>query len=488
MCRSVGTLFLFSLALLASFFLPSSPLAAQGVSVLNAGWEGTDYVIRFSDSLQYTVDLAASDSMLVLNFSRPVRVNEGMVAGPNGISAGFSRNAGDSMAVLTVRGQNRIEYSTLWRPYSHRLIVHTFDSDSLESQYAANRYHLGLLALEQGLEEQGRSYLSSALAFDNGQIARRASSVLGVMYARRGMDSLAGLYLNAPYDADDFMARAQIRRRAGDMEGAKQDEEMFRSKIEDAGERIGTFAENRQPPAAGTSDGDMREARPPIAKIFDDWRGILLVGIAAVLIIALAVWFSRRPVRPDGSASHDHSSAPPVHPAPAAPPAAPVPPQAVAERQAGVETPPATVPDPHVSAMHSPGISAPATSTHDVMPPKEDAGQLPKPDALPDDASEADVYRARAEAAGTEPTPQPTNVTTGRDSSRRGSAQADQLRQRMEAARSGVSQAPAVKPSAVQESAEHESTITEARRLNVSRDYVELRNRISELRKRIDEA
>lgn len=486
MCRSAGKLFLFSLALLASVSLPSSLLTAQGVSVLNAGWEGADYVIRFSDSLDYTVDLAASDSMLVLNFSRPVQVNEGMVAGPNGIAAGFSRNAGDSMVVLTVRGQNRIEYSTLWRPYSHRLIVHTFDSDSLESQYAANRYHLGLLALEQGLEEQGRSYMSSALAFDNGEIARRASSVLGVMYARQGLDSLAGIYLNAPYDADDFMARAQVRRRAGDMEGAKQDEETFRSKIEDTGERIGTFAENRTPPAAGPADDDMREGRPPIAKIFDDWRGILLVGIAALLIIALAVWFSRRPVRPDTTASQDH---PPAHPpAPTAPPAAPLPPQAVAERQAGSQTPAETIPEPQVSVMHSPEISAPATSTHDVIPPKEEAGQLPKPDALPDDASEVDVYRARAEAAGTEPQPQPTNVTTGRDSSRRGSAQADQLRQRMEAARSGVSQAPAAKPSAVQESVEHESTITEARRLNVSRDYVELRNRISELRKRIDES
>lgn len=512
MCRNAVRIVLSQIAAIALLFCCASPAGAQQVSVLNAGWEGTDYVIRFSDSLTYTVDLAASDSMLVLNFSRPITVEEGNTTGPNGAIAAFSRNPGDSMVTLTVRKQNRVEYSTLWRPYSHRLIVHTFNSDSLESQYAANQYHLGLLALEQGLQEQGRSYLSSALAFDNGEVARRASSILGVMYAREGMDSLAARYLTAPFDADDFMARAELKRRAGDSAGAKKDEEAFRQKMGEMGDSMEEFVDSKQAAAENVPATDDSN-RPPIAKIFDDWRGILLVAIAALLIIVLAFWFSRRPVAKVGTESqktvhHDHHSHHHTHQPPqvsqeratepvqtpviATPPS---PPPVATEPIAPVRTEqavqPEAAPEAVISATHSPEITTPPQQPlHDVVEQKrtEENAQLPQPNALPDHADGAEVYQTHAEATAIEPEGEKKEPTPSTNASRRGSAQADQLRQRMEAARSNTSQAPTVKPAAAIEQTEHESTITEARRLNVSRDYVELRNRIADLRKRIEES
>lgn len=496
MYRNARHLFIALIATVAAF-LPSALLNAKEVTVLSASWEGNDYVVRFSDSLSYTVDLAASDSMLVLHFSRPVALMEGEAKGPNGVSAAFSRNPGDSMVVLTVRGRNRIEYSTLWRPYSHRLIVHTFDSDSLVSNYAAQQYHLGLLALEQNLPDQARGYLSSALAFDNGEIARRASSVLGVMYAREGKDSLALLYLNAPFDADDYMARAEVNRRSGQVDAAARDEEMFGEKMADLDDVARAPYEDAGPPEERNAD---EGRRPPIARIFDDWRGIVLVAIAAILIIWLAVWFSRRPVPPQGSQDHephrrDHPPAPPREEAPrtgttgpppttastiAAPPApvrpAPPAPTTVSKEH---EERSSAAPDPIISSLHAPEIiPSPQRDEKKETAPPSGTIQLPQPDALPDQASETEVKKMDREAErASEPEP-----------AARVSTQAEQLRRRMEAATSVASMGSTTAQGAHTGQAEHESTVTEARRLNVSRDYVELRNRIAELRRRIEES
>ncbi len=466
----------FALTLLVLSVLLTASASAQGISIVSAGWQGNDFVIQFSDSISGNIDDAASDSSVVIvNFSQPIIAGEKQYDGPNGIVAALSRNAGDSIAVLTVRGTTRIGYSTLWRPYSHRLIVHTFNWDSLA--YAPEQYHLGLLALEKKESlPQAKKYLSGATAFGD----RRAASVLGVLYEREGEDSLATLYLKAPLDADDYMARANVNRRAGDVEAAERDEEHYQRKLAASG-TLGTTA---QP--ASTADESKSETgeKTSLSNLFDDGTGIALVILAALLIILLAVWFSRRPAKPAGQSTTESAAGPP--PVPTHGSTIPSETQtttaveAPAEEEVHATATTGTPPQPETqspitSSMQTPAIAPPietesaeaapssATPATDEVP---ESVQLPQPDALP-----------------IEPEVQAPEVT------KRKSSQAEQLLQRMEKAQSRETQTPTTKsPSPSSTDDDDESTLTEARRLHVSRDYVELRNRIAELRRRIDES
>ena len=219
--------------------------------------------------------------------------------------------------------------------------------------------------------------------------------------------------------------------------------------------------------------------RPPIAKIFNDWRGVVIVGIAAFLIILLAVWFSKRPVPPTESESADAPHG--QHPAPGSA----QPGRTSSPVGSGGITPvaPESAPDPVKSSLHAPEIALPSERNSTARPepvpssPEESSEtaeeniRLPQPDALPNQADEAEISSlAEEEKTIAEPV--------------RRSGQAEELRQRMEAAQSIAAE----RRTSTAMHSEPESTVTEARRLNVSRDYVELRNRIAELRRKIEKS
>lgn len=457
---------------LLSAFLAVTAANAQQVGIADANWQGNDFVIRFDDSLTGNIDYAASDSMqMVVNLSRPVVSDAKQFAGPNGLVAALTRNGKDSIAVLTVRGQSRIGYSFLWRPYSHRLIIHTFNWDSLA--YAPEQYHKGLLALEQpeGLAE-AKEYLSGANVFGD----RRAASVLGVLYEREGEDSLAALYLSAPLDADDYMARAHLSSRAGDAEAATRNQEHFERKL---GEQSDLSLPAGQPSRRSTDPPAQDETgKTSLSELFDDWRGIALVVLAALFIVVLAVWFSRRPSELSQKPLDETSPPPPpTHgitesesaATPATEPVAA--PATEAEPATATEEPGQEISSPLTSSMQTPEIAPVAESIQEepIAPvTKPDEVELPRPDAFP------------AKQEMTSAVEEPSETTEG---SRRQSSQAEQLRQRMAHAQSGETQSTVAKNHETSPAGDDESTLNEARRLHVSRDYVELRNRISELKK-----
>ncbi|MCE2502802.1 MAG: hypothetical protein J4G05_01900 [Chlorobi bacterium] len=422
--------------LLLIVLISSVTALSQGVQVKDTLWIGNDFIIQLSDSVGYEVDLTKSDSStLVIRFFSSLESDEGVITSPDGIKTSLSRDGSDGIRILRIQKNGRLGYSTLWRPYSNRLVVHTFVWDELNR--AETDYHRGLLSLEQGLPELAKEQLSAARATskDSSASARRAASILGILYAREGKDSLAMIYLKAPLGPDDYMARAEVRRRAGDDEEATKDEQMFQSKVNSDFSIADSPTETNR-----STDTDVAGTERELSEMLKSWRGILLIALAAIVIISLATWFTRKPEKT--------SSETPTTGPPETLEAVPSSVGTETEEEIGQAV------DPRASSLVAPEI---VIDTEELIEVEEPSTTASEPHAQTRDPE-----------------------------TQRSSRQADQLRQRMEAATANAQEPEDSSGQKEMSGPNNETTISEARKLNVSRDYVELRNRIAELRHRID--
>ncbi len=461
-------------SLIASVVLLSA--AAVAGDAIDLKWEKDDVLLRFSDSLRYTVDLAASDSsQLVLRISNarlPRSADQGGISlmGPGEREAILTQSGPDELR-LTVRAPSRLGYASVWRPYSNTLVVHTFNWDRLE--YAQEEYYKGLLAFEQGLEAQGLEILRIAYATGD----PRAASVLGVYHARRGEYALASQYLSKPLTADDYAALAAMQAKGGDSTGAARNQDASREML--AGQDTAWKRSN----AIARRNDTVQQVNNDFWNLADpsNRQWIYFIGglVALLLLIVLAIWISRRSSRrPVQEPAATDRTAPPtrretiertveareVRPVPAEPHREPAPPVQTVPEAIVVETPappPAVVPEPIRTEVPPPAVETPTvevTPVEKVVP----ATDLPKPVA----AEEAIDVKSRPAEGTPEPSarrPLPT--------------QAAELRRKIEAMRAVPAPPPAPQKKPAPSS---ESTISEARRLQLSRDSVELRRRLQQ--------
>ncbi len=458
------------------WLLLMSAAALQATEVTGAAWNGSDFIVAFSDSAGYAVDLTQSDSsQMVIHFpgaARGAGVPSAAIGGPNGRRAAIT--PADGGLRLTIAGSGRLGYSTLWRPYSHRLVIHTFAWDSLP--YQEQQYQKGLLALEEGLRDRALELLGVAYATGD----RRAGSVLGVQYARDGKDSLAIHYLGNPVDADDYLALADVYRRSGDSAAARTSEVNGRKLMAASLDTEGAVP---TPVPARPDTGETANAGTMLdSKGVDDWRYVAFGTGALVLLLGLVIWavgrsVARRsaaapkpePSRPQPSGSRPATITAPVAASPATGTPVAQPQPSVAERaEPAATTPPPAVPPATITA---PVVSEPVASEERASTPvaqesssrKADSDAVKTSEEKPAPEPKAPpVVEARVEHPVAEPmhgaSPEPeTPIPT----------QLVEVRQKIQSQRKDM---PA--PS--------ESTVAAARRLHVSRDNVELRRKMAD--------
>ncbi len=487
--------------LLALILLCTSNAAAATID--DAHWNGNDFVLDFSGDIIYEVDLSQTDTSHVVVRVSNVRPDERIatarrIDGPDGRTAILTGH--DQEVLVRLVAPHRIGFSTLWKPYTDRLVIYTFQWDSLD--YSQQQYHSGLLALEQGFGETAEELLKVAAATGD----PHAAGVLGSYYAREGKEDLARHYLSNPVDAEDFMALAQIERRAGNDKAAEANEKKAAERIE---------AERRSALAAGTGLIDssaVADAGSGRAARIEPWVYFVVGGaLLALLAIGAIFMFAGRPSKPVAAAG----TRTPMSRAPSEMPAvgtvAADRPESIpesSEESAVTAGEPAVVEEPgpdfrvippgdaaetqeseaeeeYIPAHHVPHVTTVEElhlSDADVEPAATETRLRP-----PAVAEEPTIARElRAEEAALEsqretteapvPTLEPSEVErwieTAEEAtaSERIPAQAAELRRRIQSVRRDRP-APA------------EATITAARRLKVSRDNVELRRLIEESRR-----
>ena len=433
--------------------------AQQGVELLSMDWHGPNLVLRFSDSLDFRTDMAESDSNLTLRFTEPVELGGKMRASRGDLVARFDEDG----STFRLEGDERVGYSMLWGPWSHTLVIYTFDWDSLS--FAEEQFHLGLLAAEQGLPNIATEYLTTARGADTGLVARRSEGVLGLLYAQSGEDSLAALYLADPRDADAWGARSAYLRRTGDTAAASEAERRMAA----AGEVIPGLAD-ADPDTPSRPTDEVADADRP-DEVLTSWQGIALLIVAGLLILVIATLFARRPPkaeareeRPEGSHTpavlpvtelSDDRSPPPSAPEPELEVSTPPPAPEEAERIIAEET-----------------TKGKGTSIHEIFSPAADSDTTRSPlEGLEEDHDTEEEISAP-------PPPAPPRPAASR--------QAEALRRRVqgEPAEEGAAEVSKPTPESVPTpDDESESIISRARRMNVSRDYIELRRRLEKMRK-----
>ncbi|MBS1912356.1 MAG: hypothetical protein JST22_10250 [Bacteroidetes bacterium] len=515
--------------------------AARAVTVEQFNWNGNDLYVRFSDDITRTVDLAESDtSQMVIRLAASGLGSDPSVPatalqGPNGRQAVLSMAAPNELR-LTVRSNSGLGYASLWRPYSHTLVVHTFNWKDL--QYAQEQYVKGLLAFEQGMDQTGVELLE--LARSTGD--NRASSVLGIYFARTGKYRQAAEYLSAPLNADDYGALADVQRHEGDSAGAAASMAHYSAMLQSGTPAAAPAPQPRSEPAAGTARpgntvGGAPEREPDYnngLESNDDVRAsmsrrwIYVAGgvVLLLLLTGLMVMQSRRSSRRQEPPGFEPIGEPPFVNVPARPVPPPVPDSTVVVEEAVVveQMEPASAPvtsaqaepahaepagatlsqadaAPHAEASHAGPAHVEPVSTEPVA--HEPAGEhvivervvverivaepiAPEPVAV--EAVEVEPVAeepARAEYAE-EPAihearvVQERAVETPADAARRSmQTQAADLRRRIEEMRAATEAEPETH---VPPSQPGESTIAEARRLKLSRDSVELRRRLESAR------
>ena len=469
----------FSTATLALLLLPllwvETPAQNEPVDLVSMSWHGKNLVLSFSDQVSYEHDLAESDSSLALIFSTPINLKGEAETSHNGLRARFDAENG----TFTLQGDQRIGYSTLWGPYSNALVIYTFDWDDLD--HGEEQFHLGLIAMERGFPDLAGEYLTTARGVDTGITARRAESVLGVLYERQGSDSLASLYLGDPVDADGWGARASLLRRAGDTAAAASAEK--------------ELAESRLNAVPGLADADAADEEVERAdspsSLLSENRGIGLLIVAGILIIVIATMFARRPPEVEAQKraeglDHDH------HHHHGVAPSAPESDQAESVEKPEQSTPPPSPKEAEriVARSSLDHIYSPSVETKEPAAPQETTTEETVETSTEPPAESIDLPQ-KEEVDLIPPAPP---VTGGPPSSR----QADELRAKVESERaetSDKSETVESAPSVEEESEEQtpatseptptpaenpdESTIERARRMGLSRDHVELRERLS---------
>lgn len=452
LCRRplAGLLPLFLLSLLVAS--APSDLAAQGPRLLSMNWHGPNLVLKFSDSVAFTTDPVESDSGLTLRFDTPVEIAGAGEAANGPVIGRFNRRG----TTFRLEGNARVGYSMLWGPYSNSLVIYTFDWDELS--FAEKQFHLGLTALEQGLPNVSAEYLSTARNADTGVVAKRAAGVLGLVYERTGQDSLAALYLGDPQDQDMWGARSSILRRSGDTAAAAAAERQMAAATDALPGLAGADAEPTDAVETSTTDpGDF----------LSGWPGIALLVVAGLLILVIATMFARRPPKQPTES---------VAPAPHAP--------ETTETPTTTTAPPVT-PVPTGSHHDDPDIDDPDIEHSTPPPSPEEAEEIIEKEVKGKSSSIAQIYsppsdrtdkgaealrgleeEQRGPAAGTEPTA-------------RGSRQADALRQMVRDEKTADPKAETpTEPPADEAETDEQDVIAKARKMNVSRDHVELKNRL----------
>jgi hypothetical protein len=477
--------------------------SASATDLLDASWKGEDVILRFSDSASYTIDLAESDSsQLVIRFHNltlvsPVDAQGTNMRGPDGRRALLTQPAPNE-ARLTVLGRGRLGYASLWRPYSHTLVVHTFDWAKLD--YPAEQYYKALLALEQGLDAAGIEMLKQA--HTTGE--PRAASVLGVYYARHGNTALARQYLTNPVDADDNAALAAIAGKSGDNATAQANREQFDQKTarRDTAWQSGGTIDPPRPMAWNEGEGLERARRMERMKWIYMGGGVLLLLLIIWIVVAMARRSSKKkvivPPAPAKPQFEQVRRAPePTAPAPVAAekPTAPAP---VVEEPVPivvVEEPAPIVEEELPGAITQEGPVEEGPATVVVEPPAEVIAEPAAPvaagtparvieaeTAAPVAPAEPEERAPTIETPATPPVAEaaPAEAKTAETKAGRPvPTQAAELRRKLEAMReAATAQAP---PQPIQTPpTTNKQTITEARRLKLSRDSVELRRRLDE--------
>ncbi len=510
---SVLVVFLLTALLVNSQSALAEPKSTE---LTDAYWNGNDFLLRFADSASTSVDLVASDSSEFVIRMQGVTVSDSLLnaifTGPGERKAAMTR-IGSNAVRLTITAPTRFGYSTIWRPFSHTLWVHTFNWQGLE--YAQEQYHKGLLALDQKLEEQALEYLEVADSFGE----RRARSVLGIYHAQHGNDSTALEYLKSPLGADDYAARALVRNRMNDTTNAAEDTGNFQRLL--AENRIAAPADVSSPTANSTDSTVPAETAGTTASESDwsditDWRSVGLIVLGLCLFVGLVIWLSSRNPRPKAPATplveravRSTSSSPsetdvpvtkvvdtPAHNPVVSPAAESVGVPSTEQEHQNISENPADE-----EPLHAPSVmSPPLVHSHEERDQAEEAGkteddkdntalenqELPEPDTEPvqDDAI-APVETREDEDIEAEP-PALKEDEVSDQTEQRGSVQGDELRKKMEDARRTGESAPATKDTSISQAQGESSTISEARRLQVSRGYVELRDRISALREQLE--
>jgi hypothetical protein len=480
--------------------------SASATDLLDASWKGEDVILRFSDSASYTIDLAESDSsQLVIRFhnltlAAPVDAQGTNMRGPNGLRALLTQPSPNE-ARLTVLGRGRLGYASLWRPYSHTLVIHTFDWTTLD--YPTEQYYKGLLALEQGLDAAGIEMLKQA--HTTGE--PRAASALGVYYARHGNTTMARQYLANPVDADDNAALAAIAGRSGDNATAQANQEQFDQKTarRDTAWQGGGTIDPPRPMAWNEGDGLERKQRMERMKWIYMGGGVLLLLIIIWIVVAMARRSSKKsvivPPAPAKPQFEQVRRTPePTPPVPVAadrpnPPAPVVADKPTAPAPVAVEEPAPIVEEelPVAITQESPVEEVPATVV--VEPPAMVVVEPPAPviaeapaqvieaePAAPMAAAEPEETAPAIETLATPPAAEAPPAEAGPAETKAGRlvpTQAAELRRKLEAMReAATAQAP---PQPIQTPpTTNKQTITEARRLKLSRDSVELRRRLDE--------
>lgn len=458
--------------------------SAFATDIADVRWEGEDLLVRFADSVSYEVDLAASDSsqlvlrVLKAGLPRNAAAGGAVLSGPMGREAVITQSGPEELRITVrttgtqrpdslgsanrpaVTGAGRLGYSSLWRPYSHTLVVHTFDWNRLD--YGQEQYYKALLALEQGLEIHGLELLRIAYATGDS----RAASVLGVYHARRGEHGVAMQYLSKPLTADDYTALAAAQLALGDsatgLRNRQIAETMNASRDSTwARDNLSTRQKEDGPSATLTEKWDQLDMR-------NRWLylggGILIL----ILLILFVVRLGRRSSAPPSPKNGMRDNA--FDQRPASPRREPVERTVVAREvsqppaeQAHREPPP---PQPEPTHRPEPQPVQPVVE-HVPEPPVKDVASV-EPMQVQDEPRPV----AREEIIDVESrpvTPEPTHGV---------SSQAAELRKRIESMRQVQEPEPPPAPRAT--AASSESTMEEARRLQLSRDSVELRRRLQQ--------
>lgn len=488
---------------------------ALGSVMVNFYWKGDDLHLRFSDSVLWKVDLAESDtSQVVIKITGATAVQPATIEGPQGSQAILTESAPGEIR-LTVRRSGKLGYASVWRPYSSTLVVHTFNWDKID--YPQQQYYKGLLAIEQGLDVQATELLE--VAGSTGE--RRANSILGAYYARKGDFTKAISHLKNPVEADDYAALAAAQANNGDSAAAGKSMAIFGKMLEDEGkgqqpprraERAPQGA--RRDDAATGADAELEEDESADhgfetnEDIRASRKGLYLGGgvVALLLLIGLVVWLTRRRSGPPSAGPYSNTR-------PGAPRPTPTPdfddrPRAAQERT----TPRDTYAHPADMVTTEP-VEATVVESRPHVIVAEDASPEPvvvekvsdeKPVAETKTVETPTVERAAHEApieekressfeAPAATTGVPVNnvasaheeqssesTATEERTTRSTPRQAADLRRRIEMMRTSASDTPAPRAATLNAS---ESTVNEARRLQISRDSVELRRRMEQHRR-----
>ena len=462
----------------------ASVLPTAATEVTSFRWQGEDLLIRFSDSIPYRVDLAESDtSQIVIRLTRatlPTGSETGSsLAGISGRKAILTQSTPQELR-LTITSGDRMGYGTIWRPYSHTLVVHTFRWRQLG--YGEEQYFKALLAFEEKLDPQGIELLR--IAYATGE--RRAASALGVYYARRGEYALAQQYLKSPVDADDHAALAAIDLKNGDSVRSAAHQHSFEQLLAEApppttGDATSSSSSSDGSPSPSSSPQSSNTNTPTSMQQWlsrENWPFIAVGAALIILLIYVVVrTMRRRPVEhvaatdTSNRAERDVPQEPtPVLVVPDPVVVEPVVPEPVVAEPIVVEPVAAVATTPEIiePVAVAPVVAEPIAAAPVVVEPVAAEPIAPSPIA-------AEPIAAAAEAPSLEPTQQSSSSDqpVARSTSTL-STQAAELRRRIEAMRSESRTTEPVEQVATAD----ESIVSEARRLRLSRDSVELRKRL----------